>query len=73
MEIEITATYRNIELKLTTTDDEMGFIVNELMNGFNRILCVSNETGEILLDWYISEDYFVQTASPFELFQEINQ
>lgn len=73
MEIEITATYRNIELKLTATDNEMGFIVNELMDGFNRIFCVSNETGEILLDWYISEDYFVQTTSPFELFQEFNQ
>lgn len=73
MEIEITATYRNIELKLTATDDEMGFIVNRLMNSFNRILCVSNETGEILLDWYLAEDYFVQTTSPFELFVEYNQ
>lgn len=73
MEIEITATYHNIELKLTATDDEMGFIVNELMDGFNRILCINNETGEILLDWYLAEDYFVQTASPFELFHEFNQ
>ena len=68
MEIEITATYRNIELKLTATDDEMGLIVNKLMDGFNHILCVSNETGEILLDWYVAEDYFVQTVSPFKLF-----
>lgn len=73
MEIEITATYRNIELKLTATDDEMGLIVNKLMNGFNRIFCVSNETGEVLLDWYLSEDYFVQTASPFEFFCEFNK
>ena len=68
MEIEITATYRNIELKLTTTDNEMGLIVKELMKGYNRVLCVSNETGEILLDWYLAEDYFVQTVSPFKLF-----
>lgn len=70
MEIKITATYRNIELKLTTTDDEMGRIVNKLMNGFNHITCVSNETGEVLLDWYISEDYYIQTMSPFESFCE---
>lgn len=67
MRIEITANYRNVELKLFATDDEMGYIVNELMKGYNRILCVNDETGEILLDWYISEDYFVQTASPFEI------
>ena len=73
MEIEITATYRNIEFKLTATDDEMGFIVNELMKGYNRIVCVSNETGEILLDWYLAEDYFVQTVSPFELFYVFNE
>jgi hypothetical protein len=67
----ITGSYRNTELSLTTTTEDFPYYFNLFMKAFNKVMCVNDETGEILLDWYISEDYFIKESTPFELMDEI--
>lgn len=68
---EITAKTDGIETMLSVNEADFPEILNALMDGFRDIIAIDEETGELMFQWYVSDEIFSSKCSPFEALMSV--
>lgn len=68
---EITAKTDGVEIMLSVNEADFLETLNKLMDGFRDIVAIDEETGELMYQWYVSDEIFSPKCSPFEAVMSI--
>ena len=63
---EITAKTDGVEIMLSVNEVDFLETLDKLMDGFRDIVAIDEETGELMYQWYVSDEIFSRKCSPFE-------
>lgn len=68
---EITAKTGSFETILSVNEADFPEILHALMDGFGDIVAIDEETGELILQLYVSDEIFPPKCSPFEALMSV--